>query len=199
MQAGRMQPCESMHSKELQLRLEELGGVGELEVFRGERVLVAEGDGGGRACGRVNRVYGVLLREKRQQGVDNRGQVGGDSILSRAVRGAIFSLRQPADQIGKTRNQEGARREGYAAKSEKATDVGYADETSREHSFLGGGGKGGMDRLGVVLFSDVAGIGIVRGGKGGSFTVFIVCGGGMRHSSEIMSSWGKAGGRRRIE
>ena len=90
-------------------------------------------------------------------------------------------------------------REGYAAESEHAPDVGYTDEKAGEYSFLRGGGKGGMDRLGVVLFSDVAGIGIVRGGKGGSFTVFIVCGGGMRHSSEIMSSWGKAGGRRRIE
>ena len=56
---------------------------------------------------------------------------------------------------------------GTDAESEKATDVGYADENAREHSLLGCGGKGGMDRLGVVLFSDVAGIGIVRGGEGG--------------------------------
>ena len=32
--------------------------------------------------------------------------------------------------------------------------------------FRGGGGKGSMDRFGVVVFSDVAGIGIVRGGEG---------------------------------
>ena len=63
------------------------------QVLRGERVLVAEGDGGGRACGRINRVYVILLRDKNEQRVDDLGQVAGCSILSRAVRGAIFALR----------------------------------------------------------------------------------------------------------
>ena len=83
--------------EESRLRLEvhtrRSGDVGDLEVFRGGRVLVADGGGLCRACSRVDRVYGVLLREKREQGVDNRGQVGGGSIVSRAVRGAVFALR----------------------------------------------------------------------------------------------------------
>ena len=41
--------------------------------------------------------------------------------------------------------------------------MGYADGNEGEHSHLGGGEKGGMDRLGVVLSSNAAGIGIVRG------------------------------------
>ena len=44
--------------------------------------------------------------------------------------------------------------------------MGYPDENAGERPILGGGGKGGMDRFGVVLFLDVTGIGIVRGGKG---------------------------------
>ena len=38
--------------------------MGELEVFRGEMMLVAKGDGGGRACGRVSRVMGYCCAKK---------------------------------------------------------------------------------------------------------------------------------------
>ena len=88
---------------------------------------------------------------------------------------------------------------GTDAESEKATDVGYADENAGGRSFLGGGGKDGIYRFGVVLLSDVVGIGIVRGGGGGISQYLFVCGGGMWRSSEIMSNWGKAGGRRRMK
>ena len=52
--------------------------MGELEVVRRERVLVAGRDGGDEACGRVGRVHGVLLCGEKEQGDDNRGQVSGD-------------------------------------------------------------------------------------------------------------------------
>ena len=45
--------------------------------------------------------------------------------------------------------------------------MGYTDENAGERPMLGGWGKGGMDRLGVVLFLDVTGIGIVRRGDEG--------------------------------
>ena len=45
--------------------------------------------------------------------------------------------------------------------------MGYTDENAGERFILEGGGKDGMDRLGVILFPDVAGIGIVRRGEGG--------------------------------
>ena len=61
-------------------------------------------------------------------------------------------------------NQGGARREGCSAESEKAIDVGYTDENAGERPILE---EGGMDRLGVVLFLDVTGIGIVRRGDEG--------------------------------
>ena len=50
-----------------------MAGVGEWEVLRAEWVLVAEGDGGGRVSVRVNKVLGVLFREQREPGFDNRG------------------------------------------------------------------------------------------------------------------------------
>ena len=50
-------------------------------------------------------------------------------------------LGDPLIQISGTRNQEGAHREWYSVKSEKAIDVGYTDENVRE-SPTGGWGEG---------------------------------------------------------
>ena len=44
-----------------------LEDVGELEVVRRERVLVAERDGSDGVCGRVGRIYGVLLLGERNK------------------------------------------------------------------------------------------------------------------------------------
>ena len=45
--------------------------------------------------------------------------------------------------------------------------MGYADENAGERPILGSGGKGDVDRLGVVLFFDVACLGTVRGRERG--------------------------------
>ena len=74
--------------------------------------------------------------------------------------------------------------------------MGYADENAGECPVLWKGGKGGVDRRRVVLFSDVAGIGNVRGVEGGVI-VFILCGGEMWPFSEKMNNWGNVGGMRR--
>ena len=43
--------------------------------------------------------------------------------------------------------------------------MGYADENAGERPVLWNGGKGGVDRLGVVIFSDATCIGSVAGEK----------------------------------
>ena len=40
--------------------------------------------------------------------------------------------------------------------------MGYADENAVERPILWSGGKSSVDRLGVVLLSDVVGLGTVR-------------------------------------
>ena len=147
----------------------------------------------------VTGVMGYCCASKGNKESTIAGKLVAVQLYHEQFVGLSFPLGKPLIRPVKARNQEGARREGYAAESENATDVGYADKNARKHTLLGGGGKGGMDRLGVVLFSDVAGIRIVCPGKRGSFTVFIVRGGGMWRFSEIMRRWGKAGGRRRIK
>ena len=44
---------------------------------------------------------------------------------------------------------------------------GYTDEHAGERLILGGRGKDGLDRLGVVLTLDATVLGVVRGGEGG--------------------------------
>ena len=104
--------------------------MGELQVVRRERVLVAEKDGGDGAGGVVGRIYGVLLLEEREQGTTIAGKLVAIFFLPRAVRRVVNAFRQPFDQIGETRDHEGARREGYSAESEKAIDVRYTDENA---------------------------------------------------------------------
>ena len=45
--------------------------------------------------------------------------------------------------------------------------MGHTDENAGERTTMGGGLRGCINRLGVVLSLDVTGIGIVRGGEGG--------------------------------
>ena len=52
--------------------------VSELEVVHRQRVLVEQRGGEDGTCGRVGRVYRVLLRGEREQEDDNCGQAGGD-------------------------------------------------------------------------------------------------------------------------
>ena len=67
--------------------------------------------------------------------------------------------------------------------------MGHTDENAGERTTMGGGLRGCINRLGVVLSLDVTGIGIVRGGDGGiPYTMFVVCGGEVWGFSEMTSS-----------
>ena len=51
-------------------------------------------------------------------------------------------------------------------------DVGYTDENAEQRPILGGRGKAGVDRLGVILCFYVAGIGTVLGEKRGFHSIY---------------------------
>ena len=78
--------------------------------------------------------------------------------MSRAVRGRIFALGNPLIRSIK----QGIKR----AHAEKGTQQRVRRPLTWG-MLAGMQEKGGMDRLGVIVFSDVAGIGNVRGGVWG--------------------------------
>ena len=100
----------------------------------------------------------------------NKGTTIADKLVATIFYHAPFiGLSTPLGKplIRSALNREGARREGYSAESTKAMDVGYTDENAEQRPILGGRGKAGVDRLGVILCFYVAGIGTVLGGEEG--------------------------------
>ena len=85
------------------------------------------------------------------------------------VVGLSLSL---GNQIGKTMNQEGTRREGCGAEIEQPTEVGYADENAREHSLLGVGGTVVWIGLALSYFLVLRASELLAGEKGEFHSIY---------------------------
>ena len=74
----------------------------------------------------VTGVMGYCCASKGNKESTIAGKLVAVQLYHEQFVGLSFPLGKPLIRPVKTRNQEGARREGYAAESENATDVGYA-------------------------------------------------------------------------
>lgn len=121
----------------------------------------------------------------------------GKLVAINVFNGQFMGLSLPLDNPLVRSVNQGIKRahvERGSQQRERETDI---DEGAREYPLLGGWGRGGVDRLGVVPVLLCCGHREYSRGRRESSIVFIVSGGAMPRFSGITSSWGEAGDRRR--